>query len=158
MNTQPLKVFDLNGILIKIINQSKSSTFLIDVYYDIPKSKNYVISASNDYIQSYDYNENKIYYTYLDSYCEYFLMNTTNKQIIKLLVVNKECIYIFNFHTGDLLNQLYGKYYDYFNCCCFYDNCLIVGSKYGKFYLFEITNERNEDYIKKFYPKSGYCG
>jgi len=65
-NSEPIKIFDLNGQKINKINISNIITFFIDTYYDIILSKYYIITGNSNYSKSYEYNENNLYHKYND--------------------------------------------------------------------------------------------
>ena len=63
--SDPIKVFDLKGNKIKEIKDSiNNNTFFIDVYFDEKFSKTYIITGNCGFVESYDYNNNKIYNKY----------------------------------------------------------------------------------------------
>ena len=62
--SEPIKIFDFNGVKIKEINDSKDKTLFIDTYYDKINCKIYIITGNKGFIKSYDYNDNKILHIY----------------------------------------------------------------------------------------------
>ena len=88
---EPIKIFDFNGIKIKEINNSNNNTLFIDTFYDYKSSKIYIIASSENYIKSYDYNDNKLYKIYYES------NNGNHKSFILFL------IYLFQ----NYLNNIY---------------------------------------------------
>ena len=60
--SEPIKVFNLKGIKIKEINNSKDDVSYIDIYYDDKSSKPYVLTGNKNFVKSYDYNNNKVYH------------------------------------------------------------------------------------------------
>lgn len=108
-NNESIKIFDLNCNIVKEINNSKDSTFFIDIYYDYITSKMYIITGNNGYIKSYDYNENQEYHKYNDNdnkrHCSIVIHNKEN--IIKIIESSFDGnIRIWNFHSGELLNKI----------------------------------------------------
>ena len=103
-------IFDLSGNKIKEINFESNINYLI-TYNDDELSKVYIIISSSKMIQSYNYDEDKTYHSYL---------NIGRNYIYNLMVVNKDRLWepthlfgnygnyviIWNFHTGEILNNV----------------------------------------------------
>ena len=170
-DSEAIKVYDFKGNKIKEINDNNSNdrTFFIDVYYDIKSSKNYIITGNYDYVKTYDYNNNKIYYKYCDydKRFHYNIVIMRNENIVKLIEGgNGGIIRMWNFHTGLLLNKIVvGKG---LRCICLWtDNYLLVGCNEDirlldlkKEIFIQIINCDNYNLIsmKKMYlPKYGEC-
>ena len=64
--SEPTKVYDLEGKMVKIINDSNESINFIDIFYEIKNSKIYILACGKDSVISYDYIEGKIYHIYKD--------------------------------------------------------------------------------------------
>ena len=110
-SSEHIKIFNLNGDLIKRINDSTEKIFFIDSYFDKNNSKNYILTGNFGYVKSYDYIENKIYHKYEDNnkrlhYCLIIKYNE-NEDIIKIIesCVDKY-IRIWNFHSAELLDKI----------------------------------------------------
>ena len=110
-NPEQIKIFNFNGNKIKEINNSNENTFFIDSFYDSKTSKNYIISSHENYVKSYNYNDNKLYKKYYENKNDFhnhltaFIIN--NKEIIKLIEsCNDGNIRIWNFHSGLLLKKI----------------------------------------------------
>ena len=96
---------------------TKPDFIIIDIYYDIELSTNYIITGNRGYIQSYDFNNNNIYHKYEDndiindiqSHCS--LIINDKEEIIKLI---ESCydgnIRIWNFHLGELIILFFFHY------------------------------------------------
>ena len=74
-------------------------------------SKNYIITANNGYVKSFDYIENKKYYKYYNvsndhSRHFYNLIIIRDKEDIVKLIEYGFNIRIWKFHTGELLNTI----------------------------------------------------
>ena len=87
-----VKVFNLNGIKIKEINNSNEDTYFIDTYYDNKLSKIFIIVCCRNYSKSYDYSNNKLYQKYSNKldFSErpcYIIIKTIDK-IVKLFESN----------------------------------------------------------------------
>ena len=107
--SQPIKIFDINGNMVKEINDSNDYTYFIDKYYDIKTSKNYIITANFGNVKSYDFHKNKRYHKYYDKNKNrhFSIAIDSNENIIKLF--ESSCdgnIRIWNFHTSELLKKI----------------------------------------------------
>ena len=108
-NNESIKIFNMESNKIKELNDSTENIYYIDTYYDNILLKNYVIVGNNNWIKSYDYNNNKIYNKYNDNshnrHCS--LIINSNDDKIKLI---DSCfdgnIRIWDFHSGKLLNKI----------------------------------------------------
>ena len=107
---ESLKVYNLNGSIRKEIGDSEPDIYLIDSYYDIYFSQYYIITCNLGYVKSYDYKKNKVYH----KYCSYdnwrhtnFIINNENKNVKLMESSYDGNIRIWNFHNGELLNQIY---------------------------------------------------
>ena len=108
-NNESIKIFNMESNKIKELNDSTENVYYIDTYYDNILLKNYVIVGNNNWIKSYDYNNNKIYNKYNDNsnnrHCSIIIKSNDDK--IKLI---DSCfdgnIRIWDFHSGKLLNKI----------------------------------------------------
>ena len=168
-NPEKIKVFDFNGKKIKEINDSNDITFFIDFFYDKLLNKNYILTANNNYVKSYDYNDNKLYKKYYDNNNGvHRCITLINYDILKLIESCKDGnIRIWSFHSGILLNKI--------NCesslkgiCVWSNNYLFVGCENRKIKLLDLREgsiiENFEGHttdvvvIKKLiHPKYGVC-
>jgi len=111
-NSDPIKVFELNGNKIKEINNSKEKTLFIDVYYDNKNSKYYLITGNENCAESYDYYKSELYQSYNDfidfsyQYHNSLLVRNDNERIKLMESCNDGKIRIWDFHSGLLLNKI----------------------------------------------------
>lgn len=117
-NNEPIKIFDINNIKIKEINESNDNVYFVDTFYDTILSKNYIIAGCNGFIKSFDYNNNQIYKIYNDNdnnrHCSIII---NNKGKIKMFESSFDGhLRIWDFHEGKLLNKI--------KIC---DNCWLFG-------------------------------
>ena len=179
----PIKVYDLNGIKINEIKESKDSTYFIDIYYDIKSSKTYIITGNNQYNKSYDYKNNKVYHKYLDNTFDeevgspsdieirdtHCLVIIDFEKIIKMLEASSDgYIRVWNFHSGLLLNKIEVCDRDVYDICLWNKEYLFVGCNDKKIRLLNIKegtiieeltgHKKYVVTIKKFlHPKYGEC-
>ena len=63
-NSEPIKVFDLKGKKISEIKNSRKAVLLIDTFYDEELSTDYIVTANENRVISYNFDKNDIYFTY----------------------------------------------------------------------------------------------
>lgn len=122
------KLFDLSGKLCKEIKFDPNITY-ITTYNDNELSKSYILISLPNMIKSYNYNEGKIYHSYL---------NILKSYIYNLIVVNKDRLWeptrlfgnygnyiiIWNFHTGEMLNNV--SFNANINNICLWNNQFLI--------------------------------
>jgi len=127
---EPIKVFNIKGIKIKEINNSKDEVSYIDIYYDNQSSKPYVLTGNIGFVKSYDYNNNKVYHTYNDNdHANHYSLRIKNENnLIKLIESSEDGnIRIWDFHTGMLLNKIYIINGNLFGICLWNSDYLFIG-------------------------------
>ena len=170
-NLEPIKIFDFNGKKIKEINDSKDRTFFIDSFYDKNLNKNYIITSSENYIKSYDYNNNKIYHKYYENengIHQVFIIQV-NEELIKLIENCKDGnIRIWNFHTGLLVKKIKINKNGLIDACLWNNIFMLVGCDDKSIKLVDLKNgivinfftEQNELVVsikKIHHPQYGEC-
>lgn len=174
---EPIKVFNLKGKKVKEINNSKKDqTYYLDSYYDEKKNKNYIITGGVQNIKSYKFDESVIFQTYCfkNSKINFFHFGfIINNNVLIIIGASSDGIYIWNFHTGALLNLINNnnkkKYFftgicpwnnEYFFVACNKNIELIKIEKNHKMVSICKLNGHNDKikYIKKIIiPKYGEC-
>ena len=112
-----IKLMNLNGQILKELfydNKIYDKIYYIDLYYDIQLHNNFIIIGLDDNIMSYDYDNNHIYKIYQDIYYytgEFYFSNiiihNNNKKTHLIgLDNNYKRIIIWDFHKGNILNEL----------------------------------------------------
>ena len=108
-NSDPIKVFDLNGNKIKEIINSKEKALFIDVYYDNKNLQYYLLTGNESCVESYDYNKSELYNSYND-YSYYYhnslLIKNDDERIQLIESCNDGIIRIWDFHSGLLFNKI----------------------------------------------------
>ena len=130
--SENIKVFDIEGNKIKEFICSNKTTYFIDSYYDKFKNKNYIITGNENYVKSYDFNNNKVYHKYCDNenrgHLSIIINNNNNDNIVKLI---ESCfdgnIRIWNFHSGSLLNKINVNNKALFGICSWTNDYILVG-------------------------------
>ena len=168
---EPIKIYDLKGNKVFEVNDSNDNTVYIDNYYDNILSNNYIITGNNNYVKSYNYNNNILYHKYNDdSKGFHYSIIIINKENITSLIESCEDgnIRIWNFHSGELLNKIKVSGNFLFSICLWDDKHLFVGCSNKILYLIELNkgviiksfNNHNNfvTTIKKIYlPRYGTC-
>ena len=122
------KLFDLSGKLIKEIKFDKIINSII-TYNDEELSKIYILISTPKMVKSYNYDEDKVYHCYL---------NIQKSFIYNLIVVNRDRVWeptrlfgnygnyviIWNFHTGEMLNNVY--FNSNINNICLWNNQFLI--------------------------------
>ena len=170
-DSELIKFFDLKGEKVKEINNSGDDVCFIDVYYDEKLNKNYVITGNIGYVKSYNYDESNLYHVYgdndMEDHCSVIINNS--KEIIKMIESSGDgSIRIWNFHTGELLNQIIVTKKRLFGMCLWNEEYLFVGCEDKTIKLIEINSGeiinnligKNKIVVtikKIFHPKFGRC-
>ena len=162
----PVKIFNFKGEFIKDIDKLKDKANFIDVYYDKKYHKNYILISNECLIQSFDYNENKIYKTYRENnvnFCGGHFVIKEKNEITELI---ESCydgyIKIWNFHSGDLLTKIKfslpemtnksTKVIEVGELCIWDDDYIFVGGNDLKIKLVELKTGK---IIKELYNQEG---
>ena len=149
-DSQPLKIYDLNGKLIKVINDSKGKTFFLDLFHDNKNSKTYIISSNKEFVKSFDFLNNSCYKKYIDKSEEkkinfdgfYYscVVNYINDDNIVQLIVSGDdgFIRIWNFHEGNLIKKIETDKNCIFSLCLWNKNYLFGASEDAKIKLIDL--------------------
>ena len=146
IGSDPIKVFDFNGVKIKEINESNEKSFFIDNFFDEKLSKNYIITGGHGYVKSYDFNENKLYNEYYDreNDSNHFsvVINNDNTGIIKLIEsCNDGNIRIWNFHSAELLETIEISNQPLFGICLWNNEFLFISCEDKEIKLIDLKNK-----------------
>ena len=141
-----IKIYNLLGNNIKVINDSKEKALFIDCVTDKINLKKYIIVGNDGYIKSYDLNENKLYHKYKDFgnawHCS--IKSIFNKNKLKLLdsCWGDDYIRIWDFHLGTLITQIrtFGK--NIKSLCVYDNNFILVGCYDHTMKLVDILNKK----------------
>ena len=165
-----IKVYDLKGNQIKIMDKDYNNAYFIETFYDKNLDTNYIIT--NDYwdIKSYDFKQDKLYHKY--NYSGFNKGNFIVEDflgVVKLICADQSLagkIIVFNFHLGNVLNIITLNH-GIINCFCLWNKYyLFAGCQGDKFQLINLdyktrVKEFNQKCIyalKKInHPKYGEC-
>jgi WD40 repeat protein len=172
--SEPIKVFDFYGNMIKEINDSYDSTNFIDVYYDNKSTNKYIITGNCNYMKSYNYDLNEVYHIYQiynqkngnNSY-HHNLIIYEDGGIANLIDLFLGKILIWDFHSGELLRNIDNKD-NTINSFCLWKNeyifisCLDNSIKLMEFktgaIIRDLKNDSNIINLKTItIPKLGDC-
>jgi len=148
-NSDPIKVYDLNGNKIKDINYRNNATFYIGTYNDNDLKTDYIITGNFGYVKSYDYNNNKKYHKYkenkhIDNYEHHTVIIYKEEDTVNLIdtTINGE-IRIWDFHSKDLLNKIKvsdNNYDNLYGISIWNNNYLFIGCG-NSIKLLDLENE-----------------
>ena len=117
LTKEPIGLFDLKGNKIKEIKNScayDGGISYIDVYFDEQSQKKYILIGGYTYSISYDYSTNKEYKKYLghcnDGNFYELIINDRNNKNYLIGINDNGKIMIWNFHSGDLIDEIKDNY------------------------------------------------
>lgn len=157
--SDPIQIFDLNGNKInEIKHTTNNNTLLIDTYFDEKNSNNYIITGNFGFVESYDYNNNRVYHKYTHysnsnnknhtySYESLIIStledNNNEKKTLKLIASCSDGhIKFWNFHTGEMLQiiKVFGVFLH--SICLINKNFLAVGCGDKSIKIVDIKKEK----------------
>ena len=168
---EKIKIYDLKGNIINEINDSNEKIYFIDTFYDIKNNKIYLLTGNQDYIKTYDYNNNSLYKKYFDTESGIHVSIKTNTNNNTLLLV-ESCsfgyIRIWTFHLGELINKIKVDNDWIFGICLWNKDYAFVACKYKIIKLVNLTQGIIEKKLEGHYsgiftiqkikhPKFGEC-
>jgi hypothetical protein len=152
---ESIKVFDLNGNIIKEINDSFYDTCCIDIFYDYDNnkknnnntvlSKAYIVTGNDNFVKSYDFAKNTVYHKYYDK------NNKSNTNIHTSIIFNhsfliESCfdgnIRIWNFHSAELLNKINIGKGNLYGVCLWNDDFLFIGCEDNRIKLLDLKTHK----------------
>ena len=173
-NPNSIAVIDFNGTIIKTVNGSTEIVCFIDTYYDKKFAKIYILFGHLGFVESYDYQKNKIYHRYID--------NNGDKYKIHCSIIVNECkslieliescidgyIRIWDFHSRLLIKKINVGDKWLYGLCLWNNDLLYAGYEDKTIKVINIENgeiikiltghKNSVITVKKIYiPKYGYC-
>ena len=144
---EPIRVFNLNGNIIKSIDNSNENAFSINTYYDINLKKHFIITGNKSCVKSFDFNDNKLYQKYSNNgHCKnelhYCTVINDKGKIVELIESSTYGnIRIWNFHSGKLIKKIKINRGDkLFGICLWDEEHIYVGSEDRTIKLINIKN------------------
>ena len=144
IGSEPIKIFDMEGVKLKELNGSNEKSFFIDTYYENKLSKNFIITGGQCFVKAYDFSENKLYQEYRDEDNDsnhFSITINNNSEVIKLIEsCNDGYIRIWNFHSAELLNKIKISTQPIFGVCIWNDEYIFVVCEEKEIKLVDINN------------------
>ena len=131
---EKIAFYDLKGVKMKEIKIkiNNHNVFDTNCYYDQKAKKNYIFFGGDGYLKSFDVNKNDIYKIYCNNdgiiNNQIIIYNDNTK--IKLISAGGGLVRIWNFHTGNLLNQIAVTYNQKYNLpiICIWNSDYLIGA------------------------------
>ena len=166
-----IKVYDLEGNFIKVLNDSCDRTYFIDSFYDYKFDKNYIISCNKNDIKSFDFCENKLYHKYyisnISNYSRGIIYFDENKKVKMIFLYCDKTIRIWDFHLNIIIITIVVS--EQLNSICLWNNNYLFGGTNNG--IIKIIKIKEKEIIKSFeaykndrtyinkiiHPKFGEC-
>ena len=169
-NPEPIKIFDLEGNKINTINSSDDID-LIETFYDKKLCIHYIVIGINEYIKTFNYNEQKYYNKYYEegNFGHGSIHTLDDNYLIKIIESSFDgYIRVWNFHTAKLLNKIKICNEHLYGICIWNNKYLFVGCEDKIIRLVDLNEEKvvkdlkgHSTYIvtikKILHPKYGDC-
>ena len=149
-SNDPIKIFDFDGNIIKKFEQKNAEdVYFIDSYFDLTIKKYFIITGNYNYVKSYDFYETKLYKKYESndnshgSYCSCLIYAKKNS-LVKLIDIcyGSENIFVWNFHSGELINKIITDGIGLVSCCLYDDNYFLVGCRDRTIKLINVNKKK----------------
>jgi len=139
----PMQVYDLEGNLIKKIKINLKQINHMGGFTD--KNKSYFFACGDQFVKSFDFEKNDIYKNYIydkNKNYTHAIINDSDK-IKKLISSNLNGgIKIWNFHSGQLLNEIEVANNEIFNLCLWNNDYLFAACMNNPFVLVDLKNRK----------------
>ena len=138
----PMQVYDLEGNKIKKVKINLKEINHMGSFTD--KKKSYFFACGNQYVKSFDFEKNEVYKNYIyDKNNNYTHAVINDYDTIKKLI---SCnlnggIKIWNFHSGQLLNEIELTNNKIFNFCLWNNDYLFAACGNNPFVLVDLKNK-----------------
>lgn len=154
LKSSGIHIYDINGKLLNIINQSSghwTAVCAIDTFYDDQLNKNYIITGNCGFCKSFDFEKNEEYKKYADSdgtgmgiVCCFNLFIYKSEGKIRLIDTNTlGNIRIWDFHSSDLLNKIHTKIYNLSAACLWNEQYFLFGGEKGTIEIYDLNKKEN---------------
>lgn len=132
-NFDSIKLYDFKGKKFLEINNSNKNTNFIKTFYDKEKDTHYIITGNDGYIDSYNINENKKHFTFIEKPYNnsHRSLAVIDYEATKKLVDSCEDgnIRVWDFYSGKLINKIFTGCNPLRGISIFNENCIFIGSK-----------------------------
>ena len=138
----PMQVYDLEGNKIKKVKINLKEINHMGSFTD--KKKSYFFACGNQYVKSFDFEKNEVYKNYIyDKNNNYTHAVINDYDTVKKLI---SCnfnggIKIWNFHSGQLLNEIELTNNKIFNFCLWNNDYLFAACGNNPFILIDLKNK-----------------
>ncbi len=153
-STEPIKIFNLRGNIVKSIDNREYYTYIVDCYHNSFQKKYYVITGNENFIVSYNFDDGKVYNKYCDyssESCIHMFFEITVKDKDTFLIETDLLGYVrvWNFDSGSMIKKyLVGKNLKLRGICLWNENYIFVGSNDKKILLIDLNNGNILDNLK----------
>lgn len=150
-SNDPIKIFDFDGNIIKKFEHKNSEdVYFIDSYFDLTLKKYFIITGNYNYIKSYDFYETKLYKKYESddnshgSHCSCDIYANKKNNLVKLIDIcyGSENIYIWNFHSGELISKIITDGIGLVSCSLWDNKYCCFGCRDRTIKLVDINNNK----------------
>jgi len=126
-----IRIYDLHGKRVNVINGSNENVLLMDIYFERKKYTNYIIISNRGYIKSYNYNKKELYFKYHDT-GNYNKINSfiiyNDNDILKIIESSDNgTIRLWDFHSGILNNKFTLENIWFGGICLFNNDYILIG-------------------------------
>ena len=151
----PMQVYDLNGEKIKNVKINLKEINYMGSFSD--KNKSYFFACGNKFVKSFDFEKNDIYKNYINNSDKnnYTHAVINNSDIIKK-IISCNCIggiKIWNFHSGQLLNDIEVLKSKITSICLWNNDYLFAACENNPFVLINLSNKE----IIKYFGEKEEC-
>ena len=141
-NDLPMQVYDLEGNKIKKVNINLEQINYMSSFTD--KKKSYFFACGNQFVKSFDFEKNEVYKKYIyDKNNNYTHAVINDYDTIKKLI---SCnlnggIKIWNFHSGQILNEIEVINHEILNFCLWNNDYLFAACGNNPFILVDLKKK-----------------
>ena len=153
-NSEPLKIYDFEGINIRNINNNDDKSYIVDTIYNSCQNKYFIIVGNENFIISYYFDDGQIYKKYFDSSSDnclhmFFTINFKDTDIYLIEADLIGYLRIWNFDTGILLKKyLIGEKLKLRGISLWNENYVFVGASDKKVKLIDLKSGEILDNLK----------
>ena len=156
-NSEPLKIYNFEGINIRNINNNDDKSYIIDTIYNSYQNKHFIIVGNENFIISYYFENGEIYKKYFDYTSDtsencvhmFFTINFKDTDIFLIEADLVGYLRIWNFDTGILLKKyLIGEKLKLRGISLWNENYVFVGASDKNVKLIDLKSGEILDNLK----------